>query len=292
MGSWQFPLHFIDFETTMVAVPLNKGRRPYEQLAFQFSHHILHKDGRVEHADQFLNEIRGIFPNFDFVRALKKTLSSDNGTVFRYHNHENTVLCQIYEQLAVSTEPDRQELMDWIKTITKSGASSSDTWLGDRCMVDLWELVKRYYYHPVTKGSISIKKVLPAILGDSPGLQARYSKAIYGHKEGIKSLNFQNWTWIQIRDGIVCDPYKLLPPVYRDLSSDQLDSVMCDDEMADGGAAMTAYAMMQFTEMPDVERAALKQALLKYCELDTFAMVLLYEYWLEFVTGKRAPVAA
>ena len=30
MGQWKFPLHFIDFETTRVAIPFNRGRRPYE----------------------------------------------------------------------------------------------------------------------------------------------------------------------------------------------------------------------------------------------------------------------
>jgi hypothetical protein len=34
MKSWTFPLHFIDFETTMVAIPFNKGKRPYEQTAW------------------------------------------------------------------------------------------------------------------------------------------------------------------------------------------------------------------------------------------------------------------
>jgi len=40
---------------------------------------------------------------------------------------------------------------------------------------------------------------------------------------------------------------------------------------------MTAYAKMQFTEMSDEERDKVVYALLKYCELDTFAMVLLWE---------------
>ncbi|MDO9182441.1 MAG: DUF2779 domain-containing protein, partial [Bacteriovorax sp.] len=35
--TFKYPLHFIDFETSMVAIPFNKGRRPYEQIAFQFS---------------------------------------------------------------------------------------------------------------------------------------------------------------------------------------------------------------------------------------------------------------
>jgi hypothetical protein len=42
---------------------------------------------------------------------------------------------------------------------------------------------------------------------------------------------------------------------------------------------MIAYARMQFSEMAVAERQAIRQALLKYCELDTLAMVMLWEYW-------------
>ena len=34
MNSWTYPLHFIDFETSTVAIPFKKGRRPYEGIAF------------------------------------------------------------------------------------------------------------------------------------------------------------------------------------------------------------------------------------------------------------------
>jgi ribonucleotide reductase beta subunit family protein with ferritin-like domain len=40
---------------------------------------------------------------------------------------------------------------------------------------------------------------------------------------------------------------------------------------------MTAYACIQYVEMQDYEREAIRTALLKYCELDTLAMVMLYE---------------
>ena len=72
-NSWKYPLHFIDFETSMVAIPFNKGRHPYEAIAFQFSHHIVDENGKVEHKGEYLNLEPGIFPNYKFVRALKKT---------------------------------------------------------------------------------------------------------------------------------------------------------------------------------------------------------------------------
>ena len=53
MRKWKFPLHFIDFETATPAIPLNRGRRPYETIAFQFSHHIVDENGGVRHVDEY-----------------------------------------------------------------------------------------------------------------------------------------------------------------------------------------------------------------------------------------------
>ena len=47
MQKWEFPLHFIDFETCMIAIPFHKNRTPYEQIAFQFSCHTLYEDGKM-----------------------------------------------------------------------------------------------------------------------------------------------------------------------------------------------------------------------------------------------------
>jgi hypothetical protein len=59
-----YPLHFIDFETSMVAIPFYEGNAPYEQIAFQYSHHIMEQDGTVRHERQFINTAKGEFPNF------------------------------------------------------------------------------------------------------------------------------------------------------------------------------------------------------------------------------------
>ena len=46
---------------------------------------------------------------------------------------------------------------------------------------------------------------------------------------------------------------------------------------------MMAYAKMQFSEMSDIEFEKLREGLLRYCELDTFAMVLLWEYFKDVI---------
>ena len=60
------------------------------------------------------------------------------------------------------------------------------------------------------------------------------------------------------------------------------------DELRDGGAAMTAYARMQFEEMAERERQEIRAALLRYCELDTLAMVVIYEAWRDLIEQTKA----
>ena len=50
---------------------------------------------------------------------------------------------------------------------------------------------------------------------------------------------------------------------------------------------MTAYAWLQYVEMQDEEREAIRKALLKYCELDTLAMVMLHEGLKDLVSNGR-----
>lgn len=279
LDNYRYPLHFIDFETCTAAIPYFKGMVPYETIAFQFSHHVMHEDGTIEHRTQFLDVIPGSFPNFNFVRALKLALEGDDGTIFRYSNHENTVLNHIMEQLDRSSETDKGGLIAFIKTITQSPKNQRSGWCGERVMVDMLELVKGYYYDPSTGGSNSIKAVLPAMLNSSMVLQQLYASPIYG-TEQMPSLNFKHHTWIELDDNQVIDPYKQLPKLFSDASEHDIELLSEVDELNNGGMALTAYGKLQFTQMSDYERTELEAALLKYCELDTLAMVMIYQGWL------------
>jgi len=51
------------------------------------------------------------------------------------------------------------------------------------------------------------------------------------------------------------------------------------ENIADGSAALTAYSKLQYVDMTTKEREGIMQGLLKYCELDTLAMVMIYEHF-------------
>jgi hypothetical protein len=281
MAKWKFPLHFIDFETSTVALPFTAGRRPYEQVAFQFSHHIYYEDGTIEHKSEFISNTAGEFPNFIFARALKKSLENDNGTIFRFATHENSILNAIIVQLNASNEEDKVALIAFLKTITNSTKDSVENWEGVRNMVDLNKIVKEYYYNPHTKGSNSIKAVLPASLNSSAYLKQKYSQPIELIK--LTSTNFDdNHIWLKLEDNKVVNPYKMLPPVFEGWTELELQENLSEmDGIADGGAALTAYAKLQYQDMTDKERVEITEGLLRYCELDTLAMVMIYEHFRE-----------
>ena len=283
INNWIFPLHFIDFETSTVALPFTAGRTPYEQVAFQFSHHVYNENGKIEHRTEFISNTPGEFPNFNFARALRDALMYDNGTIFRFAAHENSILNAIIKQLNLSTEIDKLELISFLKTITVSTKDSVEKWEGSRSMVDLNKVVKDYYYNPYTKGSNSIKAVLPASLISSEFLRDKYSNTI--EKINVGSNNFShNHVWINILNDELINPYKMLPPLFEGWVNNEKEATISEIEsIADGGAALTAYAKLQYEDMTENERNEITSGLLKYCELDTLAMVMIYEHLNELV---------
>jgi hypothetical protein len=286
MNTWVYPLHFIDFETSTVPLPFHTGRKPYEQIAFQYSHHIYYQDGRIEHANQYINSIAGEFPNFEFVESLQQALSEDEGTIFKFATHENTILNAIRTQLKASDDPNKESLISFIESISHPTKGNPDPWImplrkqnqGTRDMVDLCKVVVNYYYNPHTFGSNSIKKVLPAVLNSSKFIQNKYSRSIGNIAVSSKNLP-DDHVWLTKQENKIISPYKTLPPVFENISQDEIETRLSDIEnIDDGGAALTAYGKIQYTDMSEKERQDISDALKRYCELDTLAMVMIYEH--------------
>ena len=297
MGACQAPFHFIDFETIAPAIPLYANYKPYQGLCFQFSHHQMEADGSYEHKTEYLGIGIDENPSFEFVAKLYDALSQDEGTIFMYSHHENTYLNYMIALLDEKSPFDKaqtEEYIHFLKSISKPSSSSKITWeVGPRMMVDMAEIIKKSFWHPMMKGSNSIKVVLPAILNHSAFLQEKYSQALYGGSGSIRSLNFSNKAWVERNSaGEIIDPYKTLPNLNDILptSMENAERLFSDENIGNGGAAMMAWAYMQFSEMQDTERNAISKGLKMYCELDTLAMVMIWEGLREIVKNEYKPL--
>lgn len=283
LDALSYPLHFIDFETSRPPLPFHAERGPYDQLLFQFSHHRLEADGALSHATQHLSERLDELPSFDTVRALRAALGSDHGAVLHWWDHERTVLKEIRGQLQALPEgvpADRTELLTFLDALL-----GTDSMPGR--LFDLGRLIHRAVFFPGTGGSSSLKKVLPALLATSSSLHKKYAEPIYGSAASIPSLNFDRQAWVQFdTSGQVIDPYSLLGQRTNDEDLNNLERLEDDGPVvADGGAAMVAYALLQNGQLAESQVKELRAQLLRYCELDTFAMVLAWEGIQELVAN-------
>ena len=267
MDEWTYPYHFIDFETCTVALPFHKGEFPYSMIASQFSIHTLYEDGTIEHSE-YLAEDSDIDPSIQFVSYLMSHLENDNGSIFRYASHENTTLKHIYNRIPLSQQKYYKDEMDFISSITIFDKENPP----ERAMVDLKWLVEKHYYNPHTLGSNSLKYVLPAIMKSSPVLKDKYSSPLnYG-------TNLKDYIFYQEIGNELVDPYSMLPSLSDIVGAELIDAIFKKDSLADGGAAMKAFQVLQFSDISIEEKNALRTALLNYCELDTLAMVMLFEH--------------
>jgi Domain of unknown function(DUF2779) len=137
------PAYFLDFETIQFAVPIWKGTRPYQQIPFQFSLHILDEAGRLE-SHAFL-DLSGDNPDHAFAQALVAVCGT-SGPVFVYNAG--------FEGARI------RELAERFPEIAASLMAIKDR------LVDLHPITKAHYYHPSQHGSWSIKAVLPAVAPD------------------------------------------------------------------------------------------------------------------------------
>jgi hypothetical protein len=138
-----------------------------------------------------------------------------------------------------------------------------------------------YYLDPATKGSNSIKKILPSVIQQSTFLQQKYGqKDLYGRNLTIKSLNFDNQTWIVKQGQSYLNPYDLLgnPLGLTQQKLEELEELNDSSiEIKNGAMAIIAYSFVQNNNLTLQEVNTYRNALLRYCELDTLAMVMVFE---------------
>ena len=81
------------------------------------------------------------------------------------------------------------------------------------------------------------------------------------------------------------DPYKNLPGLEYiiPVGLSNIENMSLDSNIKDGDTAMTAWAYMQFEGVSNTEKIEICNALKRYCELDTMAMVIIIETWRDMI---------
>ena len=141
LGSLIYPIHFLDFETDNPAIPRFAGMHPFERIPFQFSVHVLEKDGMLIH-QEFLHT-----DNTDPREAIAKSLVTDIrpiGSIVAYNaSFEQGVIKELATTVPELSEP----LLSFLPRF-----------------FDLLIVFRNHYKDPAFLGSNSIKSVLPVLV--------------------------------------------------------------------------------------------------------------------------------
>jgi hypothetical protein len=143
LDSIYYPLYFLDFETFMSAVPLFDGTRPYQQVPFQYSLHVLEdENAELKHYEFLAKE--GIDQREELIKSLTSKIPDEACIMVYNMTFEKRIIRKLSEQFPSY----KNKLMDIHENI-----------------LDLMvPFQKKDYYTKEMKGSYSLKFVLPALL--------------------------------------------------------------------------------------------------------------------------------
>ena len=143
LGELVYPLYFFDYEGYSSAIPRFDGFGAYEQVPFQYSLHILHKDGEMGHKEFLITE-----PTKDLTLPLIKRMREDigdEGSVISwyksYESQRNNKLAELHPEHANFLESMNDRMFDLMTIFSKN-----------------------MYVDARFKGSASIKNVLPVLV--------------------------------------------------------------------------------------------------------------------------------
>ena len=202
-----YPVYYLDFETIQPIVPLYQGTKPWQQIPTQFSLHWVDEPGANPQHAEFLAD-HNKDPRRGIAEALCNAIPMGVCTTaynLGFEKGRIKELAAMFPDLADHLIDIHDGIVD-LMTPFQNGS----------------------VYLPETKGSYSIKKVLPALCPSDPELD-------YGNLEGVHN----------------------------------------------GKEAMSSFEKL--SEMDAVQRQQVRSQLLRYCELDTLAMVKIHEKLVEMV---------
>ena len=163
MDTLSYPIYHLDFETFQQAVPEWKGISPYQQIPFQYSLHIEHSNGEIEHKE-FLGE-EGVDPRYELAKKLVEDIPT-NVTVLTYNmsfeKGVNSKLAESFPEFSSHLLAINENIKDL-----------------------MFPFQKKYYVTPAMQGSYSIKYVLPSLV---PKMEKAYEN-LDGIQNGGDAMN-------------------------------------------------------------------------------------------------------
>ncbi|HVT41163.1 MAG TPA: DUF2779 domain-containing protein [Gemmatimonadaceae bacterium] len=234
-----FPLHFIDFEVSRLALPYHANMRPYGQVVFQWSCHTVDAPGAFPRHSEWLNQANA-WPNLKFARTLREAIG-DADTVLAWSPFEGGRLKELAREHGYFMQLD-PDLVAWVDALV------------NRRIFDLHLCATGDFYHPGMRGRTSIKVVLDALWKSDPPMREQFSA----------------WTGKPASESE--DPYNALPAL-------EIAGVRQDVSEGTGAMRAYEAMMYGVEKHDEAAKAAWRTLLLQYCTLDTLSMVLIFEYW-------------
>ena len=169
LAALQYPLYFLDYETFSSAVPMWDGVRPYQQLPFQYSLHVVpFKGAKLTHYEYLAQGPD--YPVEKLLEHMEKDLGPKGSVIVWNKSFEmgcNDAMAALHPKFKDFLEGVNARVYD---------------------LMDIF--ANGYYAHPDFMGSASIKKVLPVLvpelsykdlaIGEGMTAQIQWMKAARG----------------------------------------------------------------------------------------------------------------
>src|ERR1043166_128708 len=171
MNEWEYPLHFLDYETFAYAIPQFDGIKPFQQMCFQYSLHTIDRPGAELRHQEFLSRGNDCPPRC-IAEHLRDAMSGGIGTVFvwyeAFEKGRNDEMGTMFPDLADFFSEVNAKTYDLMKIFSDN-----------------------LYVHPDFKGKTSIKTVLPVLF---PSLSSKDLGIAGGLVATIKWFRAATWT--------------------------------------------------------------------------------------------------
>ncbi len=217
IATWEYPLHFLDYETFAYAIPQFEGIRPFQQMCFQFSLHTIDAPGAEPRHSHYLSHGEDDKPPHAMAKSLEEAMAGKIGTVLvwyeAFEKTRNTEMAAMFPEYVAFFEEVNSKTVDLMKIFSD-----------------------KLYIHPDFKGRSSIKKVLPVLCPDL------------------------SYAGLGIGDGLT--------------------------------ATISWFRAVTWNSLNDAERTKIFDDLEKYCELDTWAMVRIFNELIALRADEPEPLAA